>query len=166
VIIFEAGGARFNFRVAGACRHGRHVLLHQAEGDDAWLLPGGHTEAGEPAREALAREWREELGLEVSVGRLLWVVENFFPYAGGHRHEIGFYFDVSLPEGADELDQLREFRRHPVDVPYALRFRWFPADELFSVPLYPAFLRTALAEPPAGPVHVVHTGDRWELPPA
>jgi ADP-ribose pyrophosphatase YjhB (NUDIX family) len=149
----------------GACRHGRHVLLHQAEGDDTWSLPGGHPEAGEPAREALAREWREELGREVRVGRLLWMVENFFEHADRRRHELGLYFEVALPDGASSLDPRREFTR-PSDAGYALVFRWFPVDRLAAVRLYPAFLRTALAGPPAAPVHVVHTGDRWELPPA
>jgi hypothetical protein len=105
------------------------------------------------------------INLEVSVGRLLWVVENFFPYAGQRRHEVGFYFAVSLPEGADEIDPHREFSRHPADAAYRLRFRWFPSEQLPSVSLYPAFLRTALAQLPAGPIHVVHTGDDWTRPP-
>jgi 8-oxo-dGTP pyrophosphatase MutT (NUDIX family) len=32
----------------------------------------------EPSREALAREIREELGVEPTVGRLLWIIEKLF----------------------------------------------------------------------------------------
>ena len=166
MIILETEAARFNVRVAGVCRSDGHVLLHQAEGDDSWLLPGGHLEMGEPVGACLAREWREEIGIEVRVGRLLWVVENFFDLGNRLRHELGFYFAVDLPDGASEGDPAREFQRNPADVGYALVFRWFPVDRLETVRLYPSFLRTALADPPAAPVHVVNRGDCWILPPS
>jgi hypothetical protein len=37
-----------------------------------------------------------------------------------------------------------------------LIFRWFPVAELTQVPLYPTFLRDALADLPASPCHIVH----------
>ncbi len=36
-----------------------------------WELPGGKVEDGETMYQALVREWREELGAEIQVGRLL-----------------------------------------------------------------------------------------------
>ena len=36
----------------------------------------------ESAGAALRREMREELGVHVTVGRLLWLVENFFTFEG------------------------------------------------------------------------------------
>ncbi len=40
-----------------------------------WSLPGGKVELGESVSAALVREIKEECGLDVSVGRLLEVVE-------------------------------------------------------------------------------------------
>jgi len=37
-----------------------------------WCFPGGAIEAGETAAEAVVREFREELGLEIEAGQELW----------------------------------------------------------------------------------------------
>ena len=58
--------------VAGLLRRGDRVLLCHRSADrtwypDAWDLPGGHVEDGETPEQALVRELREELGVEVAV---------------------------------------------------------------------------------------------------
>ena len=49
------------------CDDERVLLIERADGPDAgrWDLPAGHPESDEPAREAAARELREETGLRV-----------------------------------------------------------------------------------------------------
>ena len=49
------------------------MLLVKPTYKDAWEIPGGLVEAGESPRAAAARELREELGLDVEIGRLLVV---------------------------------------------------------------------------------------------
>jgi 8-oxo-dGTP diphosphatase len=44
-----------------------------------WEFPGGKVEQGESDEQALVRECREELGVELSVGRRRWT--------GSHRYE-------------------------------------------------------------------------------
>jgi 8-oxo-dGTP pyrophosphatase MutT (NUDIX family) len=78
MIRVDKGDARFNYRVAGVAVHDDSVLLHKADGDDFWAFPGGRAELGERAEQTLLREMREEIGVAVEVGRLLWDVENFF----------------------------------------------------------------------------------------
>ena len=88
------------YRVAGVATIGGRVLVHQFEGeDDFCVVPGGRVEMREPAEEALAREMREELGCDVRVGRLLWVIDNLFLHRGRDYHELGLYFEITLPEG-------------------------------------------------------------------
>lgn len=58
--------------VAGILRRAGSVLLaHRAPNrrwyPDSWDLPGGHVRDGEQPREALVRELREELGIEVTL---------------------------------------------------------------------------------------------------
>ena len=49
------------------------ILIVKPVYREHWLLPGGIVEEGESPRQACIREVREELGLDVSVGKLLCV---------------------------------------------------------------------------------------------
>lgn len=65
-------------RVTGVViEDGRILLLNQDTGTGrSWSLPGGKLEAGETLAEALVREMREETGLNVEPGRLLYVCDH------------------------------------------------------------------------------------------
>lgn len=146
--------ARFSCRVVGVAIEEGRVLLHRALRDDFWALPGGRAELLEPAAATLRREMQEELGIDVEVVRLLWLVENFFEYEGMDIHELGFYFLMQLPP---------DWPLRTVDGPFAgeeghlpLEFRWFPVADLPGMVVYPSFLRTGLQALPATIQHVVH----------
>ncbi|GIF72960.1 NUDIX hydrolase [Asanoa siamensis] len=57
----------------GLCRDGGRVLLtrtsDRSDFPGVWQLPGGGLEHGEPPAHALVREYQEETGLEIEVGR-------------------------------------------------------------------------------------------------
>lgn len=53
-------------------RHGR-ILLVDPEYKPDWDMPGGMAEANEPPHQAVERELKEELDLDIKVGRLLCV---------------------------------------------------------------------------------------------
>ena len=68
-------------------RRGVLVTRRRAGGHLAglWEFPGGKIRPRESVPEALARELREELGIEAEIGRLLMVVEHTYPDAGPVR---------------------------------------------------------------------------------
>ncbi|MGO2518637.1 MAG: NUDIX domain-containing protein [Microbacterium sp.] len=64
------------------------ILLARPRGEDQWALIGGGMEPGEEPIAALAREIREELGVEVVVGHLIGVYggeEMIVTYPNGDR---------------------------------------------------------------------------------
>jgi 8-oxo-dGTP diphosphatase len=87
-----------------------------------WELPGGKVEAGESDRDALVREIREELGVEVALGDRV-----HGEWACGPTMVLRVYLAVLLdgsPAPLQEHDELR----------------WLGPDELFDVDWLPADL--------------------------
>lgn len=153
MITFEKDGKQFNHRVVGVAIHEGQVLLHRAEWEDFWSLPGGRVELLEASPDALRREMREELGIEIEVDRPLWVAENFFQYGGKAFHELGLYFLISFPHDSP-LYHTASFEGNEADVP--LLFQWFPLAALSGMRLYPSFLSTGLQTLPNTIQHIVH----------
>jgi ADP-ribose pyrophosphatase YjhB (NUDIX family) len=88
--------------------HREHVLTcegrHSVYGGLFYLLVGGGVEFGEHADEAVVREFREEIGRDVVVERLLDVVENIFTVGGKVGHEVVFIYAVTFAPGHEPRD--------------------------------------------------------------
>jgi ADP-ribose pyrophosphatase YjhB (NUDIX family) len=69
---------RMRVRVTGVVIEDGRILLVDQDTDTgrSWSLPGGKLEDGETLAEALVREMREETGLVVEPGRLLYVCDH------------------------------------------------------------------------------------------
>jgi len=155
VIRFDRDGYCFNYRVAAVAIHDQRILLHRADYDSFWTLPGGRAELGESAEDTIRREMREEISTDVNVRRLLWLVENFFEYDGLKYHEVALYFLTDFPAESRPLTQSTFESR---DGETRLTFQWFPIerDALAALPLVPSFLPAGLQDLPASVTHVVH----------
>lgn len=157
MITFVQDTTRFTNRIVGVAIEDGRVLLHRAEDDDFWALPGGRGELMEPATVTLRREMQEELGIEVDVVRLLWLVENFFRYRGFDYHELGLYFLMRVP--ADWLQRTANGPFLGDEHGVRLFFQWFPLQALPGMRVYPSFLADGLRNLPSAPQHIVHTDE-------
>ena len=97
--VVQTFGNRLRLRVCGLCLDGDALLLanHRGVGplENFWIPPGGGVHFGEAAPEALRREFREETGLEVTVGDFLFVNE----FVGPPLHAVELFFRVHVTGG-------------------------------------------------------------------
>lgn len=155
MIRIDAAPRRFNFRIAGLGFRDGHVLVHRAVHEDFWSFPGGRAEIGETSVETLKREMAEELGVEVTVGRILWTVENFFRYEAHDYHEIGFYYLMEIP-GSFPF-HTREIVHRLKDGGSDLEFKWVKATRaaLTELDIPPYFIAGQIETLSQTPVHII-----------
>lgn len=117
-----------NVVAAVIMKEGRVFATQRGYGEfkDGWEFPGGKVEAGESPEEALRREIREELEVEVNVGDLIDTIEYDYPafhlsmkcyactIAGGSPHLLEH--EAARWLSADQLDSVA----------------WLPADITLS----------------------------------
>lgn len=53
--------------------HEGKILLSRDKGIDVWDSPGGRLHKGEKPKEGLAREVKEEIGIEIEIGEVFYV---------------------------------------------------------------------------------------------
>lgn len=150
-VVFKTEKAVFNYRVAGIWIENGHVLLHRDINELKWSLPGGRVEIAEDSQSSLKREFREELGIDIHVDRMAFVIENFFQHGGRDFHEIGFYYAITSKGNPSSYN---EASFHGIEGE-RLIFKWTPIKELNEVALYPECLRDALKDMPPFIQHFV-----------
>ena len=106
--------------------------------------PGGGIEQGELALDAIRREMREELDVEIQEPELLTVLENIFEYGGETKHEIVFLFRATLND--ERITGVPEVRI--LDNTIAFRAVWQPLEVIMreELLLYPVELRKRLGD--------------------
>lgn len=158
----RVGDTIFQVRLAAVCTasDGR-VLLHRTVGDDIWSFPGGRLRVGESVADGVRREMREEAGMKVEAGDVLWVLENFAEFRSAKdgpgkgevllHHEIGVYVEATVPPRFERRESFYGAELAGTADEFALEFRWFAAGDLDRVDVRPASMLPALREHLAAP---------------
>lgn len=146
MISYDLGEHKFNFRSAAVIINQQMLLIHKAERDTFWSLPGGRVELLEHSDETLVREMKEELDAQARVIRPLWYCENFFRYNGKKYHELATYYLTEFI-GFEHVQPLTIFKG--IEEDENLIYQWVPLTQLSQFDLKPSFLIDRVTSLPA-----------------
>lgn len=133
------------------------VTRHRTPGDsgpDWYIFPGGGQDPGETLHTALVREVREETGIEVRPGELLWVREvNVVPHPDWpldpQDQPLEFMFEAEIVHDHGDAHQEDQ---------YQIAVEWVTIGGLANLRFYPATvlpaLRAHLNGDGSGPVYL------------
>jgi len=136
-ILFHTDKYTFSYRVAGICIQNGKVLLQKPSNDSAFALPGGHVAFGETNAQALIREFREEMSVDISVGDLKWVGEVFFSWDNKPCHQICLYYAVDIQSDNIPMDSMFIGKEQMEGRKFCIEFHWVPLTELKNIDVYP-----------------------------
>ena len=131
--LLQAYSGKVRVRVGGLLLRDGAMLLaaHQGllpKGKPFWSPPGGGWQFGESIRAALVREYQEETGLTVRVGRFLHLHE----FSSGELQALELFFEVVADEGA--LPRLGHDPEHAPDQQLLTELAWFTPRQLMQLP--------------------------------
>ncbi len=130
-------------------RDGKMAAITISDGIETWyILPGGGQESEERLDEALCREVEEELGLCVSCGELLFVIEGVH---GEAFHRVDLVFE------ANYIRKIEQPKFH-VDTNQT-GVAWLDISALNKAPLYPSRLRREIMNYYEGKPHRTYLGN-------
>lgn len=122
----------FNIRAYGLIISDKGILLcHESFNDLNYTkFPGGGLEFGEGLTDCIAREIREELGVEIKSSTHFYTTD-FFQRSifNSSQQLISVYYLVELDQDADFPEHKQEIK---LSKPYSIKFQWHNLNELME----------------------------------
>ncbi|MCE9643694.1 NUDIX hydrolase [Candidatus Parcubacteria bacterium] len=107
--------------------NGKVVVCRNAHDQDFWDLPGGVLNAGETLEIGLAREIREEIGVEPTIGEVIWAGTFIKRKTGLQTVAIAF---------RGSLDESTQFSFDDGEI---AEVRWIGKEDLKEITLFPEY---------------------------
>ncbi len=161
-INFTTEKGRFNYRVCAVMIDEGRLLVMRDSDISHYYLPGGRVKMGERAEDALKRELREELSIDATIVRPLWINQSFFSIDDSTEriHELCIYFlvdvtDTTLLARGECFSTQEAHRTHS--------YRWMDFGQLKDEYLYPIFIKTDIFHLPTTPIFQTEVNNKKEL---
>lgn len=146
----------FHYRVVGVIVRDNKYLIQNILGKDYYVLPGGHVRIGESSEEALIREIKEELGIDICYidFKLFCYHENIFERNGKIEHWIEQYYLVDSGEKLGK--ESWSFEENDIDGVKTLNYSFVSKEELKKIDLKPLNIKELIiSEEFSGISHIV-----------
>ena len=97
---------KLNIRVGAIIQYQNKILIEKNKNVDFSVIPGGRIKTLENSKEALIREIKEELGIDLSNEKfeMISLIENFFEFDNKKYHELYFVYKIDLKQDYDIKD--------------------------------------------------------------
>lgn len=88
--------------VLGIVKKGNKLLVNKGydkvTNKEFYRCIGGGIEFLEDSKDALKREFKEELNIDIDVGEFLGIAENIFTYNGKNAHELILFYNAFIED--------------------------------------------------------------------
>lgn len=88
--------------VLGLVKNGNKLLVSKGydelKNQEFYRCLGGGIEFLEKSKDALKREFKEEINIEIEIGKFLGISENIFNDKGKDAHELILFYDVYIKD--------------------------------------------------------------------
>ena len=97
---------KLNVRVGAIIRYKGKILVEKNNNVDFGVIPGGRVKTLESSKDALIREVKEEIGIDLSNTEMNIVssIENFFEFDEKKYHELYYVYNINLDDSYELYD--------------------------------------------------------------
>ena len=135
------GDAKFNYRVGLLIEKGSEFLVEVNPAFDYVVIPGGRVKTLESSSEALIREIKEEMGIDINEYEveMISIIENFFEFENEKVHELFLVYRMKIEE-----DDMR-FKNNMKNMDsVASYYEWVSKEDIKNIRLLPTVLEDAM----------------------
>ena len=131
------GDVKLNIRVGVILEYKKKILIEKNKEFDYCVLPGGRIHTLESTEEALIREVKEELGIDISEKNLkiFSIIENFFEKDNKNYHELYYLYKIELDNDYNIKDGFENIDNNDSD------FYWYTREKFKENNILPSILK-------------------------
>lgn len=131
------GNVKLNIRVGVILEYNKKILIEKNKEFDYCVLPGGRIHTLESTEEALIREVKEELGIDISEKnlKLFSIIENFFEKDNKNYHELYYLYKIELDNDYNIKDGFENIDNNDSD------FYWYTREKFKENNILPSILK-------------------------